>query len=97
MFAVADIQGRVCIAVSNKKRIQLFIIEGKKYRVIGELTLQAQATTLSFIDSKVCVGHAGSIALYDFAPNPRPEVTVCNMPTPAEHVADAFEHGGDLA
>ena len=76
MFAVADIQGRVCIAVANKKRVQLFIIEGKKHRVIGEISLHIQATTLSFIEAKVCVGHAGSIALYDFAPNPRPEVSM---------------------
>ena len=75
LFATATIAGKTCIAVAVKKKVLLFVVEGKKAaRLVGDIALLQPATLLTFVGSKLCCGHQGYVALYAWGPQANPEV-----------------------
>jgi hypothetical protein len=57
-----------------KKKVVMVMVDGKKTREVGEISLLQPASCITFIGEKLCVASLGAAALYEWGPQPTPEV-----------------------
>ena len=77
MFAPGVINDRSCLAISvaAKKRVLLVYCDSKRVVPVGEISLNATATSLKIIGNSVCCASPGSVTLFDWSAQPRPQAS----------------------